>query len=307
MKRKIDEIRAVLKFAKHITLENCDERYLISKIVLLGTECDDDVHYTDILMFIKRQLLKISYDIDNFILYLEHLNKSKNKLESLAKDFNGPIPLTFLVNQYSEYYQTASLIFVLISHLKRKVRLLSVQKVGKLNIVLEGLDGSGKTTIIDKLKEEFKEDKDVLFITEPSVFGLSGKDINAAPYLRCIFYHMTKEDLDGKIIISDRSFISTLVYSKSNEVYRPNHIIDILLTLVPILFVRKVLLKDRRQDELDNYSLENHDLLTKRLVKLTKEKFNSKVAVLYNIKTVRDLTLVQDNIVEKIKEVIKDI
>lgn len=34
-------------------------------------------------------------------------------------------------------------------------------------IVFEGCDGSGKTTIINKLKKHFKDNKKVLFIKEP--------------------------------------------------------------------------------------------------------------------------------------------
>lgn len=100
-----------------------------------------------------------------------------------------------------------------------------------LYIALEGIDGSGKTTQVEKLAEYFKsKGKSVVQTREPRKEGLIGDTIQqvltgkvkmssvALQYLFSADRHLHHEEViipslkAGKIIISDRCFWSAIVY-----------------------------------------------------------------------------------------------
>ena len=51
----------------------------------------------------------------------------------------------------------------------------TIMRIPKI-ISIEGNIGAGKTTFVEKLKEELKHDKDIIFITEPVNIWESIKD-----------------------------------------------------------------------------------------------------------------------------------
>jgi dTMP kinase len=100
--------------------------------------------------------------------------------------------------------------------------------VGKL-VVLEGIDGSGKSTLVSKLKSRLP---DAMFTREPtsSIWGkrlrekLSGKEVSSSfeqLFLRDRLYHnrnFIKPNLENfDFIFSDRYYFSTAAYQGENE------------------------------------------------------------------------------------------
>lgn len=102
---------------------------------------------------------------------------------------------------------------------------------GGIYIALEGIDGCGKTTQLEKLSEYFKKQgKDVVLTREPRKIGIIGDLVQkvltgeeklptvAIQYLfsadRAANYHdvVLPSLKDGKVVITDRCFWSAIVY-----------------------------------------------------------------------------------------------
>lgn len=107
-----------------------------------------------------------------------------------------------------------------------------MEKIGKL-IVVEGPDGSGKSTMLNKFKDSVKDDNTYVFIKEPSDTPIgkfarswvhstdsmeSSMSATEALYLFSASRIEVLKDVilpalkEGKIVISDRFAISTAVY-----------------------------------------------------------------------------------------------
>lgn len=101
-------------------------------------------------------------------------------------------------------------------------------------IVLEGCDGSGKTSVIELLKKDFKDDPNIIFIKAPGSTSLgnavrnilkSKKYANCEPKTWLYLFMATMVELiekeikpnleKGKTIICDRFAMSTWVYQNS--------------------------------------------------------------------------------------------
>ncbi len=98
-------------------------------------------------------------------------------------------------------------------------------------VAIEGIDGVGKTTQINLLKEKLKDS--ALFTKEPggTDFGIKAREILLSGGLRSKraelflfladraehFEEVIKPNLDRKTIISDRSFLSGIAYATASD------------------------------------------------------------------------------------------
>lgn len=90
-------------------------------------------------------------------------------------------------------------------------------------IALEGIDGTGKTSILKALEKKYKNDKHIIFIKSPAhPFSELVSDFwDSPPFVRMMFfllsnYHMSKNVNKHKIYILDRYTYSTFVTHLKN-------------------------------------------------------------------------------------------
>lgn len=85
-------------------------------------------------------------------------------------------------------------------------------------IALEGIDGAGKTSILESLKNKYESNENIIFIKSPlSPFSDLVSDFwNTPPFVRMMFfllsnYHLSKSINNNKTYVLDRYTYSTFV------------------------------------------------------------------------------------------------
>ncbi len=155
-------------------------------------------------------------------------------------------------------------------------------------IVIEGPDGSGKTTIINKLKEEFCNKKDVIFTREPGGTKISEKirelllDVensemtsNTEAYLYAAQRLQHTEELivpnleKGINVISDRYILASVCYQgygRENNIELIKHInklpeklIGDIYYIVLMVDAKTGISRKKGQKELDRMEMETID------------------------------------------------
>ena len=132
-------------------------------------------------------------------------------------------------------------------------------------VVLEGTEGSGKTTQVEKLKEYFEsKGREVVTTREPRKEGLIGDmvhkvllgklDMNpvAFQYLFSADRMLNHADVvepalkDGKVVISDRSFWSAIVYGvlDKDQEYSKSNVDRLLVTQSVLSFYHQFIVPD---------------------------------------------------------------
>ena len=120
---------------------------------------------------------------------------------------------------------------------------------GKL-IAIEGCDGSGKTTLINSLKEKYKNDPKFIFVKEPGstafgeevrkiIFDNKYKDLSVSTLL--FMFMASRMELlskvikpalqEGKTVICDRFALSTWVYQNAMDNMLKNLLTQLMLYL----------------------------------------------------------------------------
>ena len=134
-------------------------------------------------------------------------------------------------------------------------------------IALEGIDGSGKTTIIKELKEKYKNNENVVFIKSPipPFYEMTSVFWKSPPYVRLTFfstsnYFFSKTTEEEKTYILDRYIYSTFATHISslgkNKVV--NHINDMTIKNPEISYLIKAPIEEikkrlkKRNNPIDN-------------------------------------------------------
>ncbi len=130
-----------------------------------------------------------------------------------------------------------------------------LRKVFKMYIVIEGQDGTGKSTQVRLLKEYYeKQGKKVVVMDEPDgdlpqahdihdLILIRGKEYKMAPMTNVLLFTASRSELwrkiaeptlkDGGIVISARNYWSTLAYQGYGEGVSRNKIIKITHEALP--------------------------------------------------------------------------
>ncbi|BDV03813.1 MAG: thymidylate kinase [Candidatus Hepatoplasma scabrum] len=199
--------------------------------------------------------------------------------------------------------------------------------MGNKNFVtIEGIDGAGKTTIIDELKKIFLKDdkyflknKEVIFTREPGNSGneflLKTRDLivnydilpitelfllqaNRAEHIQKFIIPNLK---NNKIVICDRFTDSTFVYQGLKGVKDQDIIItsklatlDVnpkrtyLIDLDPKIARKRIIKNKRTTNKFDNYDLNFHQQIRKRYLQLAKKE-NKRFLIIDGNKKVNEI------------------
>lgn len=179
-------------------------------------------------------------------------------------------------------------------------------------ITIEGIDGAGKTTIINELKKHFFDkthnkfffkNKEVIFTREPGNSGneflLKTRDLivnyeilpitelfllqaNRAEHIQKFIFPLLKED---KIVICDRFIDSTFVYQglkgiKDQDIIKTNKLatlginpkITYLIDLDPKMAQKRIKKNKRVINKFDQYDLDFHNKIRKRYLDLANKE-----------------------------------
>ncbi|NBA11169.1 dTMP kinase [Weissella confusa] len=199
-------------------------------------------------------------------------------------------------------------------------------------ITIEGTDGSGKTTLVNRLKNHFQNYEDVIFTREPggTPFGerirelvLSMNDSHMSAVSEAYLFAAARAQhvsqviepalRDGKIVISDRFLDSAIAYQGGgreigvDEVININKVavdgvapdITIFLDLSPAEGIRRI--THNRVDEINRLDSENLDFYDR-----TKRAYDSLVSENRNRFKVIDATKSSEEIFNSALSIIED-
>ncbi len=148
-------------------------------------------------------------------------------LERIGKKM--PLRIQSLIFPESRLYATKEFVFVKLFYDRLTNFDMQLPQKGEEYIVIEGIDGAGKSTQVDLLKEHFtKKGKEVITVHEPSSFFDEKRDyfkqhkLDEDNVTKTLLYLLDRyvnfrpiissSLKEGKIVVADRSFISTIVY-----------------------------------------------------------------------------------------------
>lgn len=203
-------------------------------------------------------------------------------------------------------------------------------------IVLEGLDGSGKTTQLHNIMNYVKEkypDKKIMFTREPggylNIVGEKIRDIilnnEMDDYTRALLYAASRYEIskiikehinNGYVVICDRYIYSSLAYQSSdklsmeeimqinryNDIIKPDHILFFRITMDTYRLRKEARSEER---ELDVIEKKEDDFFLKTITNYGKA-LNCELSKIIEIDANRSLEEVTSNTLKIINDILKE-